>query len=347
MTTAMTEGSAAATVPVLTFSMIGFDSKVRQQIVDAVRSTPQTKAIWRESTFSSADCWLACGDKTRSVPAPTGTHGTTLRVLAGLPSEHARTLTLSEIDRPLSFSLPLYANDIAPHLTFDPSSPQSICNLLAQLQDCMGPTLARFVLGQQLNKRETELVAAVYHVTHRGKLLAVLDFSAWLMGLLPSVNLEHLEQAIWEKRPKEANSIPEHFLPTTLAQLRWTFAKHANCNLLPAHYQNELIYFRQSPSIPLSWLSDTHLLLLQALSEEPANFPTLAKRNRLLPEKLSRNLACLYFAGSLTTMPTKAATAQATQSRTSDNSENTLDPAFQEDEGKRSNSSHTVAAQLK
>lgn len=348
MPTSVTEsGNAAACLPVLTFSMIGFDGKVRQQIVDAVKTTPQSKAIWHESAFSSADCWLVCGEKTRTVPAPTGTHDTTLRVLAGLPSERARTLTLSEIDRPLAFSLPIHANDIAPRLTFDPSSPQSVRSLLLQFQDCMVPTLARFVLGRQLNKRETELVAAVYHATHKGKLLAVLDFSAWRMGLLPSLNLEHLEQAMWEKRPKEAHAIPEHFLPTDLAQLRWTYAKHANYDLLPARYQNELIYFRQSPSVPLSWLSDTHLLLLQELSAQPANVQTLAKRTGLSPDKLNRDLACLYFAASLTTLPAKAAPAHATQSRALGNSNNTFGSSSPEDEGKRSNSSNTVRAQLK
>lgn len=348
MTVAVTEsGNASAGLPVLTFSLIGFDANLRQQILDTVRSTPQSKAIWSESTFSSADCWLVCGEKTRSVPSPTGTQDATLRVLAGLPSERARTLTLSEIDRPLAFSLPLYADDIAPQLTFDPSSPQSVRSLLVQLRGCMGPTLARFVLGKQFNKRETELVAAVYHVTHMGKLLAVLDFSAWRMGVLPNVNLEQLEQALWVKRPKEAHAIPAHFLPTDLAQLRWTYAKHANGDMLPARYQDALIYFRQSPSVPLSWLSDTHLLLLQELSAQPASVQSLAKRTGFAPEKLIRNLACLYFAGSLTTMQTKAAPAHAGQNRALGDGPSTFGSSLPGDEGRRSDSSTTVAAQLK
>lgn len=356
MTTTVTVlGNTAADLPLLKFGMIGFGSNVRQQIIDAIQAMPQSAVVWRNSVFSSADCWLVCGEKTRPVPWSAGSQHSTLRVLAGLPTEHARTLTLSEIDRPLAFSNPLFGNDTAPRLAFDPASPQSIHGVLKQFQEYMQPTLARFVLGRQLVRRERKLQEAVYHVTHSGKLMAILDFTAWKVGLLPSVNLEHLENAMWEKRPTHARAIPEQFMRTDVAQLRWTYAQHTTQDVLPARYKNALIYFRQSPCVPLSWLTDSHLLLLQELLMQPADIPTLAKRTGLAPEQLNRNLACLYFAASLTTNPSKASHAPAGKatpeavnpSRSSKNFSSTFYSSSPEDDGTRPHHARTVPAQLR
>ena len=354
-TTLTVSGKVTADLPLLKFGMIGFGSNARQQIIDAVRVMPQSTVIWRDSAFSSADCWLVCGEKTRPVPSSAGLQNTTLRVLAGLPTEYARTLTLSDIDRPLAFSIPLHGNHIASQLTFDPSSPQDIHGVLTQFQERMRPTLARFVLGRELIRRGTGLEEAVYHVMHSGNLLAILDFTAWRMGLSPAVNLQHLENAVWHKRPTQARAIPAHFLPTDVEQLRWTYAQFTTQDVLPARYKNGLIYFRQSPCVPLSWLTDSHLLLLQELSMQPADLLTLVKRTGLAPEQLIRDLTSLYFAASLTTKAGQAAHANSDKatpnnvnpSKFGENFSGTSDSSMSANERKFPNHAETVPAQLR
>lgn len=114
-----------------------------------------------------------------------------------------------------------------------------------------------------------------------------------------------------KKRPINARAVPVHFLPAHVAQLRWTDAPLTAQDVLPARYKNALIYFRQLPSVPLPWLTDSHLLLLQELSMQPANLLTLVKRTGLAPEPINRDLANLYFAVSLTTHAGKATQANA------------------------------------
>ena len=348
-------GAAVNDLPLLKFGMTGFCSTARQQVIDAARAMPQITAVWRVSSFSSADCWLVCGEKTLPVPAALGAEHTTLRVSAGLPTEHARTLHLPDIDRPLAFSVPLCSNDITPQLAFNLASPRSMHRVFKQFQECMRPTLARFALGRQLARRESGLQAAVYHVMHRGKLLAVFDFIAWRIGFLPTASLECLEHAVWHKRPVLARAIPEHFLPTDVAQLRWTYAQLTTLDVLPARYKNGLIYFRQPPSVPLAWQTDSQLLVLQELSMRPADMQTLVQRTGLALEQLGRDLACLYFAGSLTTHASNAAQANAIK-RTSENADtnrfsrnfgNAFDSSLPVDERALTTSTPTVPAQLR
>ena len=338
--------STAADAPLLKFAMIGFCSKVRQQIIDAVKTKPRSSVAWQESAFSAADCWLVCGEKTRLLPSAAGTQETTLRVSAGLPTEQARILVLSDVKRPLAFSVPMQNNEISPQLAFDPSSQKSVHDVLTQFHSYMKPTLGRFVLGKQLTKREADLRVAVYHVTHNGQLLAVLDFSTWRIGLLPNVDPDHLERAVWEKRPTQANAIPEHFLSTDLAELRWTYAQHASRDVLPARYQNELIYFRQSPRVPLSWLTDSHLLLLQELSIQPGTVQTLAKRCGIAPDQVRHDLAGLYFAVSLTTTPGKAAAKNTNRVKASGNLSDASD-FYPSGDSAMPYHSETVSAQLR
>ena len=354
-TTVNALGTAVVDLPLLKFGMIGFDSNQRQQIIVAAQVMPQPTVVWRAGDFSSADCWLVCGEKTRPTQVTADTQNTTLRVLAGLPSEPEQTLALPDIDRPLAFSVPLPNVDITPRLVFDLASPQSVHGVLVQFQDCLRQKLARFVLGKQLISREASLQAAVYHVMHSGKLLAIFDFTAWRMAFAPTANWQDLEHAMWQKRPVEARAIPNHFLPTDIAQLRWTYAQLTTKDVLPARYKNALIYFRQSPCVPLSWLSDSQLLVIHELSTQPADFRDLVNRSGLAPEQLNRDLASLYFAGSVTTDADKAALANP-DSRTSEHadtggfSKNFRDAfrsSLSAEERAQRNNAQTVSAQLR
>ena len=301
----------SADLPLLRFGMIGFDRVQRQQIEGTAQILPHATTNWRAGAVANADAWLVCGDKTRAINSSTNGGNENLRVLAGLPSERAVTLSLQHIDRPLAFSLPLNNPNMEPRFTFELGSPHSIQTVLQQFERCLWLMHSQYMLGKYLVERELELKAAIYHVMYKDKLLAVMDFVSWRIGMLTDTDPQHFKNALWKKRPEEARDIPSNFLSTTVAELRWVYALHSTRYVLPARYRHELMYFRKSPQVPLSWLSDSHLLLLQVLSKRPVTFQNLIESTGLPDEQLARDLACLYFAGSLTTKPSKTAKANA------------------------------------
>lgn len=304
-------GSNDADIPLLRFGMIGFNASQRQQIEEIVAALPAETAMWQPAVMAEADAWLVCGEKTRALSTPASTGIESLRILAGLPSERAVTLNLHQTDRPLAFSLPLHDLAMEPMFTFEAASVDSVQEALKQLELCLQSLRSQFTLGKQLIERETELKAATYHVLYGGKLLAVMDFTLWKIGMRPDADPQQLETALWEKRPTEARNIPGNFVMTSIAQLRWIYAHHTLRDVLPRRYRHSLIYLRQSPQVPLSWLTDSHLHLIHELSMRPASFENLTQRTELSYEQLTRGLASLFFAASLTTTPEKAARARA------------------------------------
>lgn len=308
----VTSGASDRELPILKLGMVGFTKAQSEQIIKVIQALPNWGAIWAEGVFADADCCLVCGENIRAIVPKTAADDLNLRILAGHPGEQETLLNLSRVDRPVAFSTPPNTLEIEPRYTFDPTNPQSLRSVLTQFKHCLQPTMARFVLGKQLLSREMELKPTVYHAIYRGKLLAVLDFINWRISMLPSADPRQLENAVWEKRPAEAGLIPKNFSPTSVSELRWIYAQHSGRNVLPARYKTDLIYFRQAPRVPVSWISDSLLRILNELAVEPANFVSLGKITGMTPEQLSRDLASLYFAASLTTTPTKASGFVAT-----------------------------------
>lgn len=291
--------------PVLRVGLAGFNESQCKNIFLSLANPLPNHPTWRISPFQLADAWLLCGD--HSAPADNG-HQDTLRVTPGLPHDRLLTLSLSDIDRPVAFSLPLASAEIEARLTFDARSTPSLLTVLDAFEHWLQPLRAKFMLGAQLMARESQLKRVVYHVSCNGKLLAVLDFAGWKIGLLPEATPEQLSGALWETRPSQAHAIPNHFVPSSVEQLRWIFAQHTVRNVLPKRYQRQVIYFANTPGVPQTWLQPAHLLLLRELSIRPGTLKELSDRTALAPEEVTRDLACLYFSGSLTTTPEKAAT---------------------------------------
>ena len=296
-----------ADLPVLQIGMAGFSHLQRVQIEGIVKLLPNKTAAWCVGRFSDAHAWLVCSNKVRIAPGMANLSSENLLVLPGLPSEKATVLNLPEITRPMAFSLPISNPDIEPRLTFDAASPNSLNALLEQFEKCLWRRLAQFVLGKQLIEREAELQPKVYHVQYRGNLLAVMDFVSFRIGMLPDANPSHFERAIWERRPVQAADIPHHFVTTDVARLRWVYAQHSERNVLPSRYRHEDIYFRRSPRVELSWVTDSQLRILNELYLRPSSFQQLVERLGMRHENLARDLSCLYFATSLTTTASKAA----------------------------------------
>lgn len=292
--------------PILCLGLAGFTPEQRERLQLLLRQLPSGRVVWRVGPFAEADAWLVSGEKCRLVAADT------LKILAGLPTERTVQLDLDEVDRPIAFSLPLSSDDFDPKHTFDLRVADSLSGVLQHFENWLRPLRSQFVLGGQLIAREHELLPGIYHVSHKGQLLAVMDFHEWRIGILRKADPADLELAQWDRRPLAAHDIPSHFLRSTLTHLRWIYVQRTDGDVLPPRYRSKPVYFRQAPAVPMRWIRDSQLVLLRELSQAAGDFDALLQRTGLTPAELTRDLASLYFAGSVTTTPDKAGTAAFT-----------------------------------
>ncbi|MBA3593032.1 MAG: hypothetical protein M3Q12_13465 [Pseudomonadota bacterium] len=288
--------------PILCLGLAGFTPEQTKHLEALLARLPQGLAAWQISAFSEADAWLVSGEKSRLLSADT------LKVLAGRPTERTLQINLSEVDRPIAFSLPLAPGNLDPMYTFDPTSVPSLHQMLHKLETRLRSLRCQFVLGGQLIARESQLLPGIYQVSHHGTLLAVMDFHEWRIGISPDAEPPDFELARWDRRPLAARGIPAHFLPNSLSQLRWIYTQRTRRDVLPPRYRSKPVYLRRAPDVPMRWLRDSQLLLLRALSQEISTFERLQQRTGLTAAQLTRDLASLYFAGSITTTPDKAGT---------------------------------------
>jgi hypothetical protein len=286
--------------PILWLGMAGFTPQQRGVLEPLLVRTGEM-VRWRVGAFGDADAWWVNGAKVGLLP------GGNLRVAAGLPSEHALNLNLSEVDRPVAFALPLAGDDLEPRCTFDPASDASVQAVLLQFENWLWLTRAQFVLGAQIVHRGAELRGGIYHVSHAGRLLAVLDFHLGQAALLPRAHPVDLWAARWDRRPIGARDLPEAFTRATPAQLAWTYVRRTERDLLPPRYRSGKIYYRHVPGVPLRWLRDSQLLVLRELSVEPATLQSLCQRTGMPAGDVEHDLTCLYYAGAVTTTRGKAA----------------------------------------
>ncbi|MDP1956014.1 MAG: hypothetical protein Q8M51_04230 [Polaromonas sp.] len=297
--------------PVIWLGLAGFTPEQRLQLHGLLAQLPKGGIAWKLCAFADADAWLVSGEKCRLVAADT------LKIMAGLPSERTVQLDLEQVDRPVAFSLPLASREFDPKLTFDLASLPSLLKVLQHFASWLRPLRSQYVLGGQLIARESELLPGIYHVSHNGSLLAVMDFHEWRIGISRKADPVDFEFAKWDRRPLEAHDIPAQFLRSSLTQLRWIYAQRTERDVLPTRYRSRPIYFRRAPEVPMRWLRDPQLLLLRELSVQASDFETLRQRTGLTPAQLARELASLYFAGSITTTADKAGTGAFTASTAS------------------------------
>jgi hypothetical protein len=135
----------------------------------------------------------------------------------------------------------------------------------------------------------------------------------------------NLWPARWDKRPRGAGGLPESFVHLTPGQLAWAYVQRTDKDVLPARYRTETIYYRHGPGVPLRWLHDSQLILLRELSAEPSTMEALRQRTGLPVSHAEHDLACLYYAGSITTTRAKAAALGATRD---DSQPHSVGPGF-------------------
>ncbi len=292
-------GDVAIEQPILWLGMAGF-APAQRALLEASLHRPAGLPRWRVCSFSDADAWWVNGSSIRVLP------GGNLKVIAGLPSERALNLDLSEVDRPVAFALPLPGADFEPRCAFDPASAPAIEGALLQFDNWLRLLRAQFVMGKQIIERGAQLRHGVYHVSHAGSLLAVLDFHEGKTALSPTAHPVNLWQAQWHKRPVSARDMPQAFARFTPAQLAWAYLRRTDRDMLPPRYRDVTIYYRGAPRVPVGWLRDSQLVLLRELSSEPGSAHALALRTGSPPAVLEHDLACLYYAGAITTTRSKA-----------------------------------------
>lgn len=292
-----------AEMPILWIGISGFSPEVGAGLECAIQEfrTPSTR--WRTCNAQVADALMVNGAKTRVTPEGN------IRVSPGQPSERTLRLHWADIKRPVAFSSPLASPELQPRLSFEASSPVDVHAVLREFETCLEPLRAKFALGMELIRRGTELRHGIFHISRQGRLLAVLDLRKGRAGLSPSATAAEFPAARWDMRPVAAAGVPAGFINMTPAQLAWTYARRTERDALPSRYRTRVIYFRGAPKVPLSWLTDSQLLLLRCLWREPCSASSLHARTGLGPVAMGRDLACLYFAGAITTTPAKARAA--------------------------------------
>jgi hypothetical protein len=289
--------------PVLWLGMAGFAPAQRASLEASLASSTGSSR-WRISSFGDADGWWVNGAKASRLP------GGTLKVAAGLPTERALKLDLSEVNRPLAFAKPIASPEIEPLCTFDPDSQPSILASLLQFENWLRPVRAQFVLGALLIQRNSQERRGVYHLIHRGVLIAVLDFQEGQVALLPGVHPGDLWLGEWDKRPHGAAQPPGNFERYSTTQLAWAYVCRTDRDMLPGRYRTDTVYYRHVPRVPLRWLGDSQMVLLRELSTEWGTLDNLIQRTGLPVRQIEHDLACLYYAGSITTTPANAAAPQ-------------------------------------
>jgi hypothetical protein len=290
--------------PRMWLGLAGFDADQRAAISQTLARAPDLPR-WELSSFSGADAWLLNGAKCR-----VGSNGT-LDVEPGLPTEKPIKLDLSDVDRPVAFATPV-PDDLDPRCTFDVGSQASLQGALLQFDVWLRLERAQFELGAQVIRLGAALRHGIFHLMHRGNLLAVLDFRKGNAGLAPGLHPLDVTQAEWHKRPAGAADVPPGFVASSPAQLAWTYVRRSDGEMLPQQYREQTIYFRRVPRVPLRLLGDTQLLLLRELSIQPSTLAGLVERTEIAREQLDHALACLYYAGSITTTSSKAARPHTT-----------------------------------
>jgi hypothetical protein len=299
MAVQMPDGKPGSEQPVLWLGMAGFPPAQRKALEAAI-GRAKGLCEWRICSFGDADGWWVNGAKC------TVSADNRLKVAPGLPTEHTLRLELKEINRPLAFAEPLAPDNLEALCVFEPASDQSIHAALGQFEKWLLPVRTRFALGALLLQRDSEDRQGIYHLTHRGSLLAVLDFGLGMAAVSPRAHPPDLWESNWERRPSSAGQTPAGFASCTITQLAWGYVRRTDRDMLPERYRTEMIYYRHVPRVPMRWLRDSQLLLLRELSAEPGTLETLRDRTALPIDQVAHDLACLYYAGSVTTTPETA-----------------------------------------
>lgn len=285
-------------LPLFRLGLAGFTPE-QQQAVVALLAEAGGATLWEMGEADGADGLWLNGARTQALG------GDRIRVAAGQPGGRSVQLQLPDIGRPLGFARPLPPGFEA-LCSFDLSSRSSMKAALRQFEAWLAPLGAQFCLAACIVEHQTALGAGKFELCLDSQVLAVVDMQgdAAVRATLGPADFE----GTWWRR-SESFAVPEHFARTSLAQLMWQYAERTQRDVLPERYRTGLLYFRRAPRLAQRLLKDSHLLIMRELMLAPATFQDLQQRCGFPEARLARELASLYFVGSITSNPKRAARA--------------------------------------
>ena len=303
----MAEKVTMSEVPVLRLGLAGFSEAQQNAATAVVRAAGSPRANWTLSPLAEADVWWLEGSRT--VLMPTGM----LRVQPGVRSGRSVQIALSDVDRPVGFTLPLAAAGFEPAVTFDLLEPGQSLGVLNRFSAYLQPMLAQFCLGAGISERQPDLAAGTWEVARGTDLVAVIDVRLGA-AVAPGATGGDFADATWKARNHGEVEVPANFPRVSVSQLMWQYALRTERDLLPPHYRIKPLYFRRPPRLAQRQLKDAHLLLLRELAAQPGlGFEQLQQSTGLGALALARHLAALYVVGSITANPKRRAAGSATQ----------------------------------
>lgn len=299
-------------VPVLRLGLAGFTEAQHRAAVEAAAAAACARCTWEVGSFADADGWWLDGSRTLLMA---NQH---LRVQPAVPTGRSVQLALSDVDRPVAFSLPVTAPGFKPAVTFELQDRAAGVRVLHRFSDWMQTMLSQFALASSINEHHPTLGAGSWEVLRGGDLLAVVDLKLGA-GILPGVVSKDFESASWCIRNHGAVVIPPDFARASVSQLMWQYAQRTQRDLLPPHYRKEKLFFRRPPRLPQKQMRDAHLLLMRELASQPGMcFAELQQATGLADAPLARFLSALYVVGSITANPKRASDMVARLSATRD-----------------------------
>lgn len=288
-------------LPVLRLGLAGFSAE-QQQLAEAALHGGGEATVWEIVELEAADAIWVNGERTQSLG------GARIRIASGAPQGRSLQLNLQELDRPVAFARPVPAGVQATH-SFDLTSARSMGEVLQKVEAWLAPLTAQFCLAAHIVEHQSALVSGKYELRLNGQLLALVDMQGEA-AVLATAGAADFESAAWRRRTA-AMEVPEHFARASLGQLMWQYAVRTQRDALPKHYRTGPLYFRRAPRLPQRLLKDSQLLVMRELLLAPATFVELQQRCGLDEARLARDLTALYFVGSITSNPKRAALAVA------------------------------------
>lgn len=283
-------------LPLLRLGVAGFSAEQQQTIGRALAAGVSGATTWEMADMDSADAWWVSGSRIHVLD------GNRIAVSPAVPTARTLQLHLPDIDRPLACARPL-PQGFDPLCDFDLTSPRSMRAVLQQFETWLAPLSAQFCLAANIIEHQSALGGGKYELRLNSEPIAYVNMRGEV-AVRATLGPADFEGTHW--RRSESFTIPEHFARTSLAQLMWQYTDRTQRDVLPKHYRDGLLYFRRPPHLPQRLLRNSHLLIMRELMLAPATFEQLQQRCGMGERRLARELASLYFVGSITSNPKRA-----------------------------------------
>lgn len=289
--------------PLLRLGLLGFSDDVGRRLQALANEQLEGWPRWRCCDPHLADAWMINGNAVEVLGRD--------EVVIAHPfgSDERLALHRAEVDRPLAFAAPL-PEGFASAEFFDASDERSVRQRLQRFEAWLRPLRSQFALGAAVAQRR-DWLRGVVHVMHESKLMAVLDFVRWQVGIFVPARPIELNMAEWVPQPRTVAEIPTSFIRLPLHRVMWTYAVRTATDVLPERYRSRRIYLRRVPMVPARWFAPEHLDLMRTLNQSPCTFADLLARTGLPSADLAHHLAVLFHSGGLTTDPESARRAES------------------------------------